>query len=180
MEGGSPAPPTPPSYQCQFWFGCRGKHAAMSIYNWFDLVAILPFYVEILTLSARNQGRGSIFNPSEESKDVFFEVVKLARVLRVFKICRRFSGTIVLWHTATKSARALVVPMLFLFLMVMFFASALFFLERGLNWGPALGQAREAVGHGGSEIWVTGDGDGTPVTFPTLFEAMYVGGGGGW
>ena len=96
--------------------------------NWCDLVAIVPFYFEvILAWSASTEPWN--FQVDQEHTKVALRVVKLFRVLRVFKMTRQFPSSRLIVDTVYFSIDALLVPMFFLLVFVLIFASMLFFLE---------------------------------------------------
>ena len=96
--------------------------------NWCDFVAIVPFYFEsILALSASTEPWN--FAVADENVKVALRVVKLFRVLRVFKMTRQFPESRLILDTLIFSIDALMVPMFFLLVFVLIFASMLFFLE---------------------------------------------------
>ena len=97
--------------------------------NWFDLVAIVPFYIELLV--ALIAGVIPWETTTEGAVGQVLKMVKLCRVLRVFKMTRQFSGSKLLWQTAVYSIRALTVPMFFLLVFVLLFAAMLYYLEPG-------------------------------------------------
>ena len=99
--------------------------------NWFDLVAIVPFYVELIV--ALFAGVIPWQTTTEGAIGQVLKMVKLCRVLRVFKMTRQFSGSKLLYKTAVYSIRALTVPMFFLLVFVLLFAAMLYYLEPG-DW----------------------------------------------
>jgi len=102
------------------------KNELKDVMNWFDIIAIMPFYFEAPnTLPILFAGRTEI-----DARDkVFFKLVRLFRVLRIFKIARRFKGTRILGMAVRQSYRPLLMPMFFLMVFTMIFASAIFFVE---------------------------------------------------
>jgi hypothetical protein len=130
--------------------------------NWFDLVAIIPFYIELLialasgTLPWNVQTKGAVGQA--------LKLVKLCRVLRVFKMTRQFPGSRLLYKTAVFSAKALTVPMFFLLVFVLLFAAMLFYLEPGV-W--VLDPKTNST-----EIYVYPDG--TENNFSSIFSTFWV------
>ena len=87
-------------------------------YNWLDLIAILPYYVErILVLTADGK---------EGALDL--SVIRTFRTCRIFKIFRRFNDTEVLVTTVRRVWRPLLLPFFF-FLLFSFLGSIVWFLE---------------------------------------------------
>jgi hypothetical protein len=85
--------------------------------NVIDLVAILPFFISFLT---DNGGSVSIVR-----------VLRLARMLRIFKIGNLKQFVLLMNNTVKKSVQALGVLLFFAFLGVILFASIIFFFESG-------------------------------------------------
>eukprot|EP01065_Artemidia_motanka_P005754 TRINITY_DN1278_c0_g1_i5.p1 TRINITY_DN1278_c0_g1~~TRINITY_DN1278_c0_g1_i5.p1 ORF type:complete len:1459 (+),score=303.41 TRINITY_DN1278_c0_g1_i5:49-4425(+) len=103
-------------------------------FNIVDLIAILPYYLEI-TLSAPNtpcnQSGGSQEGPFGSFDLRFIRVVRLARVFRVLKLGRGLNATEVLLNTFRASQQALMVPFFFLLLGMVVFSSLLYLVEQG-------------------------------------------------
>eukprot|EP00164_Ancoracysta_twista_P003165 GFYU01004218.1.p1 GENE.GFYU01004218.1~~GFYU01004218.1.p1 ORF type:complete len:477 (-),score=71.49 GFYU01004218.1:296-1726(-) len=93
--------------------------------NVVDLVAILPFYIQLLMplFSGSEGGVGSSF--------VFFRILRLARVFRVFKLSRYSSGLKMLGRAMYSSLAPLGLLVFFLSIAVIVFSSLMFFAERG-------------------------------------------------
>jgi hypothetical protein len=98
--------------------------------NWFDLVAILPFYIEFLVGLFSGEVPWNVETSGAVGQ--VLKLVKLCRVLRVFKMTRQFPGSRLLYKTALYSYKALTVPMFFLLVFVLMFAAMLFYLEPGV------------------------------------------------
>ena len=64
---------------------------ARDIFNWFDFVAILPFYIDFGV-------EGGV------------PFLRLARMLRVFKVSKNFTGTKILMHAIRESFVPLLIP----------------------------------------------------------------------
>lgn len=75
-----------------------------------DVAATIPFYLHVL------------FNQS-------FSWMEVLRVLRLWKLSRHYSGSLVLFHALRESRRALGVPAFFLYLIMMFFSTLLYAIE---------------------------------------------------
>mmetsp|Transcript_52460 Transcript_52460/g.122397 ORF Transcript_52460/g.122397 Transcript_52460/m.122397 type:complete len:465 (-) Transcript_52460:231-1625(-) len=86
-----------------------------------DLVALLPFYVEVLLRSVG-------FTNTAVLK--FFKVVRLIRVLRVFKLGRYAAGLQIMWKAVVDSRQAISVLLFLLGVGVVMFSSSVFYLER--------------------------------------------------
>jgi potassium voltage-gated channel Shab-related subfamily B protein 1 len=140
--------------------------------NWCDFVAIVPFYFEvILALSAGTEPWN--FQVDDENIKVALRVVKLFRVLRVFKMTRQFPASRLILDTFIFSADALLVPMFFLLVFVLIFASMLFFLEGG-QWIDPAGEPCEYYCAGGTYVYAD-SGDSNPhLSIFTCFWVMII------
>ncbi|XP_051905615.1 potassium voltage-gated channel subfamily C member 1-like isoform X1 [Hippocampus zosterae] len=93
-----------------------------SALNIIDIVAIVPFYLEV-ALSGLS---------SKTAKDVlsFLRVVRFVRILRIFKLTRHFVGLRVLGHTLRASTNEFLLLIIFLALGVLIFATMIYYAER--------------------------------------------------
>ncbi|XP_055506721.1 potassium voltage-gated channel subfamily C member 2-like isoform X2 [Leucoraja erinacea] len=93
-----------------------------NLLNIIDLVAILPFYLEV----------GLQGLPSKAAKDAlgFLRVVRFVRILRIFKLTRHFVGLRVLGHTLRASTNEFLLLIIFLALGVLIFATMIYYAER--------------------------------------------------
>lgn len=105
---------------------CRA--AGISLVNFFlaprsiaELVALLPFYVEVILRSV---------GFTETAVLKAFRVVRLIRVLRVFKLGRYAAGLQIMWKAVVDSRQAISVLLFLLCTGVVLFSSTLYFLER--------------------------------------------------
>jgi hypothetical protein len=104
--------------------------------NWIDFVAILPFYIEMiwgLFMSTQLPGIGKLR---------LIRVVRLARILRLLKNSKSGNMTSVIGVIVSSSVAALAIPLYFLFLAVVVYASLMYYAERGTPvtcYGPGLG-----------------------------------------
>lgn len=92
-----------------------------SFLNVIDLLAILPFYVE-LGLKNSNQQNFSL---------AFLRILRLVRVFRIFKLSRHSSGLQILGLTLKKSLRELGLLIFFLVIGVVIFSSMIYYAENG-------------------------------------------------
>ena len=99
-------------------------HFFCDFMNVVDLVAILPFYLE-LVLSLIGGGTGS------NSELTIIRVIRLARVFRLFKFSRYLIWIMLLTKALRNSLLPLAMVMLVLFIVVVIFASLLYTLEKG-------------------------------------------------
>jgi hypothetical protein len=99
----------------------------LSPLNWADFVAILPYYIEVISA---NGG----------SKDVDLRIVRLirlARIFRVFKLSRYSAGLQVTGRAMANSADALTLLIFFTVIAMLIFSAAIYYAERG-TWNPTL------------------------------------------
>ncbi|XP_068711045.1 shaker-related potassium channel tsha2-like isoform X2 [Montipora capricornis] len=97
------------------WFFVR------SFLNVIDLLAILPFYVE---LALKNSS-------SQNFSLAFLRILRLVRVFRIFKLSRHSSGLQILGLTLRKSLRELGLLIFFLAIGVVIFSSMVYYAENG-------------------------------------------------
>ncbi len=103
--------------------------------NWIDFIAIVPFYIEIVAKAA--------------GVDVTFlkrlrviRVARLARLLRLLKNSPAGNMTSVIGTIVQSSVAALAIPIYFVFLAVIVYASLMYYAERGIPvtcYGPGMG-----------------------------------------
>eukprot|EP00736_Rhodelphis_marinus_P014367 Rmarinus@m.24575 len=86
--------------------------------NIIDLVAILPFYIELILAST-----------SDVSRLGALRAVRLVRVLRVLKLSRHSIGLFVMLETIKQSVEELALLSFFLFIAVIMFATAVYVVE---------------------------------------------------
>lgn len=99
------------------WFFVR------SFLNVIDLLAILPFYVE---LALKNSS-------SQNFSLAFLRILRLVRVFRIFKLSRHSSGLQILGLTLRKSLRELGLLIFFLAIGVVIFSSMVYYAENGVE-----------------------------------------------
>lgn len=98
--------------------------------NLIDLAAILPSYVAW----ALNRGELPDCNVDISSKDssaVILKLIRLMRVVRAFRLGRRFEAVIIISLSMRKSVRALWVLLLNICMGVLIFGSLMYFMEHG-------------------------------------------------
>lgn len=103
--------------------------------NAIDFIAIMPFYIELVW---------GMFSDTEAglSNLRLIRVVRLARLLRLLQNTKSGNMTSVIGIIVQSSAAALAIPMYFLFLAVVVYASLMYYAERGTPvtcYGPGIG-----------------------------------------
>ena len=99
-----------------------------TLMNWIDLVAIVPWYINVIT------GGGAAL-----SGLAVLRVLRLARVMRIFKMSKNFQGLILLMQTFKRSASALAMLIFFVGMSLIVFATLIFqvrtntAVKRGVN-----------------------------------------------
>lgn len=91
--------------------------------NLIDLAAILPWYVM------------ELFKSQGSDKNLFLKVIRLTRVIRAFRLGRRFEAVIIIMRSVRRSLRALYVLVLNLSLGIIIFGALMYFAEQG-TWEP--------------------------------------------
>ncbi|OWZ24034.1 Voltage-gated Ion Channel [Phytophthora megakarya] len=99
-----------------------------NIYVFFDVVAILPFFVEFSELLFAHIQPDYAIVATEPS---FFSVIRVLKIMRILKLTRHFRGTKVLASTAIKVWKPLVIPLFFLFTGCIIAGAVFFEIERG-------------------------------------------------
>ncbi|KAF0695180.1 Aste57867_13987 [Aphanomyces stellatus] len=92
---------------------------AKDIFNWFDLLALVPFYVD------------TIFGDGTS-----FVVMRLARLLRIFRLAkarRNNSGTYILLQAIRASVPGITIALIFLLEIVLFFATLMYLFDPCYN-----------------------------------------------
>jgi len=85
-------------------------------FNWLDIVSVAPYYIELALGKLAGIG-----------------IIRLIRVLRIFKICRRFDGTEVLVEACRRTYKPLMLPVILFIMFSYFFGAILYFLEPCYN-----------------------------------------------
>ena len=114
-----------------------------------DIIAILPFVFDLVCVATGDFGPLPEFEgePEPEVPDNGlavhtnpFDWLRVARLLRLFKLARHFEGSRVIVDTLKRSFYALLVPLLFLLTGVIIFAGLLTYVEQD-------GEARDDFGN---------------------------------
>ena len=115
-----------------------------------DIIAILPFVFDLVCVATGDFGPLPEFEGEPEPEVVPdnglavhtnpFDWLRVARLLRLFKLARHFEGSRVIVDTLKRSFYALLVPLLFLLTGVIIFAGLLTYVEQD-------GEARDDFGN---------------------------------
>jgi len=92
--------------------------------NIIDMVAIAPYFISLATEKyppASESGKGMSL--------AILRVIRLVRVFRIFKLSRHSKGLQILGQTLKASMRELGLLIFFLFIGVILFSSAIYFVE---------------------------------------------------
>ncbi|KAI9986775.1 hypothetical protein PInf_025732 [Phytophthora infestans] len=112
----------------RFYISQNRKQFWRNVYVIFDVVAIVPFFVEVVELLfARIQPDYAIVATSPS----FLSVIRVLKILRILKLTRHFRGTKVLASTAIKVWKPLVIPLFFLFTGCIIAGAMVYEIERG-------------------------------------------------
>lgn len=82
------------------------------LFNWFDVAAIIPFYID------------RIFGD-----DKSFVILRLCRLLRIFKLARNHSGTYILLRAIRASLAPISVALIFFMEIVLFFSVVMYMVD---------------------------------------------------
>lgn len=98
--------------------------------NIIDVVAILPYFISLATEanpSSREDAGG------KEMSLAILRVIRLVRVFRIFKLSRHSKGLQILGQTLKASIQELGLLIFFLFIGVVLFSSAIYFIENDIE-----------------------------------------------
>eukprot|EP00050_Salpingoeca_kvevrii_P006344 m.288819 g.288819 ORF g.288819 m.288819 type:complete len:542 (+) comp12030_c0_seq1:295-1920(+) len=101
---------------------CPSKRAfTLSIMNWIDLLAILPFYVELIIKSVNSDSNiGGL---------AVIRVIRLARVFRLFKLGKHSEQFSLVIRATKKSKDGILLLFFMLGIAVVFFSAAMYYAE---------------------------------------------------
>lgn len=123
--------------------------------NIIDFVAIVPYYLDLILAAAK-------VSVSVEALSLL-RVVRLTRVVRIFKMSKNFQGLIVLGRTLYRSLTAITLLLTFVITLIVIFATLIYQFESG-EW-------TEDAAHPG---WGTFNrADGKPSPFVSIFHSFY-------
>ena len=136
-----------------------------SLPNWVDVVAILPFYVDLFILLSGSSGG------SDVKIMQILRIVRLSRIMRVLKFSKALSGVIVLGRTLVKSMSAMSLIVVISLIMCVFWASVLMATK---DLGTFVPDPALVVpdGSGKPGGMYTRD-DGSPSEFSNIFETFW-------
>ena len=99
---------------------------AKGVMNLFDLVAIVPYFVILISVTTAD-------NCENAKKSGSFIFIRVLRIFRIFKLSKHSSGLRILGLTLKASVRELGLFVLFLIIAMVMFGSALFYAEGDLE-----------------------------------------------
>lgn len=99
---------------------------ALNLSNIIDLAAVIPWYLTVVSAALNGGGQNQGF---------VLKILRLARVVRAFRLGRRFEAVIIIVRSVRRSIRALYVLVLNLFLGMIIFGALMYFAEQG-DWDP--------------------------------------------
>lgn len=94
----------------------RLKPFLKDIFNWFDVAAIIPFYSDLVV-----------------GKDKSFVLMRLCRLLRIFKLARNHSGTYILLRAIRASLAPISIALIFFMEIVFFFSVVMYMVDPNLD-----------------------------------------------
>lgn len=97
-----------------------------SLMNIIDLISIIPYFVTVITelAAVTNTNTGG-----QSMSLAILRIIRLVRVFRIFKLSRHSKGLQILGQTLKASMRELGLLIFFLFIGVILFSSAIYFVE---------------------------------------------------
>jgi len=101
------------------------KKLLLDAMTWIDIISVVPFYLQI----GIKQYGGIDMDDEKNAALQVMQLLRLLRLLRLLKLVRHYEGSIVLWMAFRKSINALVVPMFFLVVCILFFAGLIYYVE---------------------------------------------------
>ncbi|KAI5095578.1 potassium voltage-gated channel subfamily A member 10-like [Silurus meridionalis] len=97
-----------------------------NIMNVIDLISIIPYFVTVITELATVTNTN---NGGQNMSLAILRIIRLVRVFRIFKLSRHSKGLQILGQTLKASMRELGLLIFFLFIGVILFSSAIYFVE---------------------------------------------------
>ncbi|KAL3674349.1 hypothetical protein V7S43_000305 [Phytophthora oleae] len=112
----------------RFYISQDRKHFWKNFYVIFDVVAIVPFFVEVFELFFGHIRPDYAIVATSPS---LLSVIRVLKIMRILKLTRHFRGTKVLASTAIKVWKPLVIPLFFLFTGCIIAGAMFYEIERG-------------------------------------------------
>lgn len=97
------------------------------ILNWLDLLAVLPFYIELIMMLSSSTGVSDKF--------VVLRICRTSRVIRIFKFVRHSQELLLVMKVITGAASEFVLLSLLISIFVLTFGAIIYFLEIGQDSG---------------------------------------------
>ncbi|XP_074050520.1 potassium voltage-gated channel subfamily A member 5 [Macrotis lagotis] len=150
------------------FFACPSKvEFFRNIMNIIDVVSVFPYFITLATELAEQQprrvGGGSNSNGQQAMSFSTLRVIRLVRVFRIFKLSRHSKGLQILGKTLQASMRELGLLIFFLFIGVVLFSSAVYFVEAD-NQDTHFSSIPDAFWWAVVTMTTVGYGDMRPVT----------------
>lgn len=133
----------------------RIRHFVLAPMNVIDLIAILPWYLDLVLAVLKAE-------VSVEALSLL-RVVRLTRVVRIFKMSKNFQGLIVLGRTLNRSLTAITLLLTFVMVLIVVFATLIYQFEAG-DW-----KADESQPGRGQFVRL----DGNPSPFLSILHSFY-------
>ena len=105
----------------RFLFCPSKKQFLKGILNWIDLMAILPFLIQVVMQYGLK---------SHSQFSFFIQSIRVIRVFRIIKLSKHHVGLQILGHTLKASFRELILLIFFLIIGVVIFSSLVYYCER--------------------------------------------------
>ncbi|KAL4155133.1 hypothetical protein PRNP1_007246 [Phytophthora ramorum] len=115
-------------FAVRFYISQNRKQFWRNFYVFFDVVAILPFFVEVIeVLFLRIQPDYAIVATAPS----LLSVIRVLKIMRILKLTRHFRGTKIIASTAIRVWKPLVIPLFFLFTGCIIAGAMFYEIERG-------------------------------------------------
>lgn len=134
--------------------------------NIIDVVAILPWYVELIIAVVVGAGGGDISFLS------VLRIIRIFRVMRLFKMSKNMQGLMILARTIYKSATAMAMLVFFILITLIVFSTLMYNIEGpGVIGSLGLGPALDVVYDNETRVYLRPDGSPTP--FESILSTMW-------
>ena len=152
---------------CRFLSCPSKRYFVQGVMNWIDLIAILPFYIE-LGVAAALGGDDSVLSAFS-----VFRVVRLVRVFRVFKMGKSSSGMKMMASTMAESLKVLTVLVFMVLIAVIVFSSAVYSFEQSGPYKNDFESIPRSFWWALVTMTTVGYGDISPITPLGRFVAVF-------